>query len=315
MVLFRRNVESVRQLAALTADLHALPAHPLVAIDHEGGRVQRLGEPFTRFPPAAALGRSGDADLAYAVGRALALELAAVGIDLDFAPVLDVDSNPANLVIGDRALGSVPEVVASLGVALMRGLRDGGVIPCGKHFPGHGDTAVDSHHDLPMVGRSRSDLERVELVPFRAAVSADIPMIMSAHVIYPALDPINPATVSRAILTDLLRGELGFRGVIASDDLEMRAITGHQDIAAAAVASLAAGADMLLVCESLMRAGDVFVAVERTVIEGGLPAEVVTAAAARIDALREVCPATSLRDCALPNAEHQALVERIVTVG
>ena len=311
IVLFRRNLESVAQLRMLTRELKALPARPFVAIDHEGGRVQRLGEPFTRLPPAAAIGRRGDRDVAYAVGRAMAAELGAVGIDIDFAPVLDVHSNPANPVIGDRAFATTPDVVAALGIALMEGLRDGGVIPCGKHFPGHGDTAVDSHFALPTVARSRAELEDTELRPFRAAVAAGIPMIMSAHVIFPALDPLQPATVSRAILTDLLRGELGFRGVIASDDLEMRAITAAQDIATAAVASLAAGADMLLVCESLVRAGEVSAAVERAVLEGGLPEETVTTAAARIAALRETCPAPSDCVCALPNPEHQALVQRI----
>jgi len=245
----------------------------------------------------------------------MARELASVGFDIDFAPVLDVHSNPANPVIGDRAFGAEPALVASLGVALLRGLRDGGLIPCGKHFPGHGDTAVDSHFELPTVGRARADLERIELPPFRAAVAADIPMMMSAHVVYPALDPLNPATVSRAILTDLLRGELGFRGVIASDDLEMRAISGRQDIAAAAVASLAAGADMLLVCESLTRAGDVFAAIEAAVCTGAVPESAVTAAAARIAALRGVCATADARACALPNAEHRALVERVVAVA
>lgn len=311
VVLFRRNFESVDQLRALTAELHALPSRPLVAVDHEGGRVQRLNDPFTRFPPAAALGRRGDPELAYSVGLAMGRELAAAGIDLNFAPVLDVHSNPANPVIGDRALSSDPQVVASLGVALMRGLRDAGVIPCGKHFPGHGDTAVDSHRELPWVQRSRAELERTELVPFRAAVAAEIPMIMTAHVVFPALDPDRPATVSRAILSELLRGELGFGGVIASDDLEMRAIAGQQDIGAAAVASLRAGADMLLVCEHLARGGEVFAAVERAVLDGTLPSDVVVAAATRIEALREVCPGPAGDDCPLPNPAHRALVEHL----
>lgn len=311
VVLFRRNFDSVEQLRALTAELHALPSRPLVAIDHEGGRVQRLTEPFTRFPPAAVLGRRGDPELAYAVGRAMGRELAAAGIDLNFAPVLDVHSNSANPVIGDRALSSDPEAVALLGVALTRGLRDAGVIPCGKHFPGHGDTTVDSHHELPSVQRSRAELERIELVPFRAAVAAEIPMIMSAHVVFPALDPDRPATVSPAILSELLRGAMGFRGVIASDDLEMRAITGQQDIGAAAVASLSAGADMLLVCEHLAGAGEVFVAIERAVVDGTLPPDVVAAASTRVDALREVCPGPAGNDCPLPNPAHRALVENL----
>ena len=191
----------------------------MVAIDHEGGRVLRLGEPFTQFPPAAVVGRTRNPDLAYRVGHAMGVELASVGIDLSFAPVLDVHSNPANPVIGDRAFGSDPALVSEMGIALMRGLHDGGVLSCGKHFPGHGDTEKDSHLELPVVRRSRAELEQTELVPFRAAIAAGVPMLMSAHVLYPALDPEHPATLSRAILTDLLRGELHFDGVVASDDL------------------------------------------------------------------------------------------------
>jgi beta-N-acetylhexosaminidase len=312
VILFRRNVGDAAAVAALTAELHALPSHPLVAIDHEGGRVLRLGPPFTQFPPAAILGQTRSPEVTYRVGRAMAAELASVGIDLNFAPVLDVHSNPANPVIGDRAFGTDPAPVSELGIALMRGLLDGGVLACGKHFPGHGDTATDSHLELPTVQRSREELERIELSPFRAAIAARIPMLMTAHVLYPALDAAHPATVSRRILTDLLRTELGFGGVVVSDDLEMRAISDHRDIGGAALATLRAGADALLVCQELSKAVAAFDAIEQAVADATLEPATVTAAARRLERLRTAQDAESVIRCTLPSPEHQKLAEACV---
>jgi len=197
-----------------------------------------------------------------------------------------------------------------MGIAMMRGLRDGGMIPCGKHFPGHGDTERDSHLELPIVRRSRAELERVELAPFRAAIAAAVPMLMTAHVVYPALDAAHPATLSRAILTDLLRNQFGFTGVIASDDLDMRAIADHQTIGDAAVGSLHSGADVLLVCQDLNHAVEAFGAIDRAVTNGVLPRRTLTAAARRVARLREL-PSRSSRSCQLPNPEHQSLVDEI----
>lgn len=311
VILFRRNVGTPAEIAVLTDALHALPSRPLVAIDHEGGRVQRLGEPFTQFPPTALVGRTGDPDFAYRVGRAMGTELASVGIDLSFAPVLDVNSYPANPIIGDRAFGSDPALVSTMGSALMRGLHDGGVLSCGKHFPGHGDTEKDSHLELPVVRRSRAELEQTELVPFRAAIAAGIPMLMSAHVLYPALDPLQPATLSRAILTDLLRKELRFDGVVASDDLDMRAITSHQSVGDAAVATLQAGADALLACQKLQSAVEAFTAIEEAIAKGALDTGLLTTAAARILRLRARCGDASRVECRLPNEQHRALIEQL----
>jgi beta-N-acetylhexosaminidase len=311
VILFRRNVATPAQISALTAALHALPSRPLVAIDHEGGRVQRLGEPFTQFPPAAAIGRARNPDLAHRVGYAMAVELASVGVDLSFAPVLDVNSNPRNPVIGDRAFGPDPELVSELGIALMRGLHGGGVLSCGKHFPGHGDTEKDSHLELPVVPRSRAELEQTELVPFRAAIAAGIPMLMSAHVLYPALDTEHPATLSRAILTDLLRGELHFDGVVASDDLHMHALVNHGSIGEAAIASLRAGADALLACQELERAVEVFAAIQNATVKGPLDTSLISAAAARVERLRARRGNASPVECRLPNERHQTLVEQL----
>src|SRR5206468_8201160 len=244
VILFKRNIRSAEQLRRLVADIHATGAGvpPLVALDHEGGRVDRLPHPpFTHFPPMALVGESGDTRLAEAVGRAMGRELRAVGIDLDFAPVLDVWSNPRNRVIGDRAFGTDPARVARLGVALARGLGRAGVLACGKHFPGHGASAGDSHFVLPRVRRSRRALAATELVPFARAAAADIPALMTAHIVYPALDPRRPATLSPAICRDLLRRRLGFRGVLFSDDLEMNAVAARSTPARSAAAALGAG--------------------------------------------------------------------------
>jgi len=311
VILFRRNVADVAQLAALTAELHGLPSRPLIGIDHEGGRVLRVGAPFTAFPPMATVGATGDADLARQVGCAMGRELRAAGIDLNFAPVLDVHSNPANPVIGDRAFGNNPALVANMGVAFMRGLQAGGVIACGKHFPGHGDTELDSHLALPTVHRDRAGLDRTELPPFRAAIAAGIPLIMTAHVRYPALDRERPATLSPLILRTLLREQLGFRGVVVSDDLEMRAISGQHDIGDAAVATLSAGVDLLSICADLGKTECAAEAIERAVIDKQLDLAILEAAADRVRAVERPVARDRISPVDLPVAAHAALDRRL----
>jgi beta-N-acetylhexosaminidase len=220
-------------------------------VDQEGGRVARFrGAPFTALPPMRVLGQYADEALAERVGRLLAYELRALGIDWDFAPVLDVDTNPANPVIADRALGSDPDKVATLGVALARGLEAGGVASCAKHFPGHGDTQKDSHHTLPVLTHGLERLRSVELVPFRRYAEAGLAAVMTAHVRFAALGDELPATLSRRALTDILRGELGFRGVCVSDDLEMKAVSEQMSLEEATVEGARAGVDVFLVCEN-----------------------------------------------------------------
>ncbi len=288
VVLFRRNIRSAGQLRDLVASLHELGAGvaPLIAIDHEGGRVDRLPRPFTHFPPAATVAANGDARAIEAVGLAMARELAAVGIDLDFAPVLDVLSNPRNQVIGDRAFGATPQRVARFGLALARGLARGGVVACGKHFPGHGSTAGDSHFVLPRVRLSRRMLAERDLVPFARAVGAGLPALMTAHVVYTALDPRRPATLSPRICRDLLRRRLGFRGVLFSDDLDMGAVAGKRSPERIAVAALEAGCDMLVACQSLEAAVRAMEGVERAVERGRLDARQVAGSLLRIHGLR-----------------------------
>jgi beta-N-acetylhexosaminidase len=255
IILFSRNVETPRQVRDLCRQIRSAarggqPA-PLIAIDQEGGRVMRLTAPgFTRFPPARSysLFRSRASQVAGAAGEAMAEELRAIGVDIDFAPVLDVDSNPENPVIGDRSFSSDPEIVAELGIAFLRGLLSRGILPVGKHFPGHGDTASDSHKVLPVVRSSRDTLLTREILPFRRAIREGIPALMTAHVLYPALDREFPATLSKKILGGLLRKQLRFRGAVFSDALEMKAIAGLFGIGDAAVQAVSAGCDIVLVC-------------------------------------------------------------------
>jgi beta-N-acetylhexosaminidase len=249
VVLFARNVVEPEQVAELAYEAAKLvPDLPAwVSVDQEGGRVARLKAPFTEWPPMATLGRSGDAALAERFARALASELKAVGITLDYAPVLDVHTNPKNPVIGDRALAQSAEEVGRLGAAIIRALQGEGIAACGKHFPGHGDTSTDSHLELPLVEHPPERLREVEFEPFRAAVAADVATIMTAHVLVPSLDEQAPATLSKRIV-GLLRDELAYQGVILSDDLEMKAIAGRYAVPDAAVRAIAAGCDGVLIC-------------------------------------------------------------------
>ncbi|MFI5177183.1 MAG: beta-N-acetylhexosaminidase [Vicinamibacterales bacterium] len=249
VIYFARNVVEPRQVAELSREVAALAVDwPLwVSVDQEGGRVARLKRPFTEWPPAMTLGRSGSERLAERFAAALAAELAAVGINLDYAPVLDVHTNPANPVIGDRALAEGAELAARLGRAVIRGLQQGGVAACGKHFPGHGDTSRDSHEELPIVEHDRRRLDAVELVPFRAAIDAGVGTLMTAHVLVPALDD-RPASLSSTIVTGLLKHTLGFEGLVLSDDLGMKAISASWPLPDATIAAIAAGCDAVLFC-------------------------------------------------------------------
>lgn len=255
VILFKRNLPDLESTWRLCRDVAVAGDHrTIVSVDQEGGRVARLPPPAAKLPPLRRLGALGDAALSERAGLAVGRELAALGVNLDFAPVLDVDSNPDNPVIGDRSFSSDPERVAELGLAFARGLARAGVAPCGKHFPGHGDTATDSHFDLPRLTHDRARLDRVELLPFQAAARASLASLMTAHVVFEALDPGVPATTSARVITGLLRDELGYTGVVVSDDLEMRALSDRFSIEQSAVAAVRAGCDLLLVCSTPERA-------------------------------------------------------------
>ncbi len=289
VILFKRNYESPRQLAELIRGLQEASAAPLlVAVDQEGGRVARFREGFTLFPPMAALGRLGEAGIAVAeeAGRVLGRELSAVGVNCDFAPVLDVNTNPSNPVIGDRALAHDPALVAHLGCALIRGLQGEGVAACGKHFPGHGDTDVDSHLGLPLLPHTRRRFEELELVPFRAAIEGGVASMMTAHLMIPSLDASEPASVSRPITLTLLRRELGYNGVVFTDDLTMKGITGKYPPAEAAWRSIAAGADIALICHHPEEQRAALEGLRKAVGEGWIPMKELAAAMERVAALK-----------------------------
>jgi beta-N-acetylhexosaminidase len=252
VIFFARNVEAPEQVADLSRQAQALASElPLwVSVDQEGGRVARLKRPFTEWPPMITLGRAGaEGDrLAERFATALAAELHAVGISLDYTPVLDVHTNPDNPVIGDRALAERAEDVARLGTVIIRTLQAAGIAACGKHFPGHGDTSTDSHHELPLIEHPPDRFEAVELVPFKAAIDAGVASIMTAHILFPALDEESPATLSSAIVDGLLKRRLGYTGLVVSDDLEMKAISGRYGHSDATVRAIAAGCDAVLMC-------------------------------------------------------------------
>ena len=247
VTFFGRNIASYLQLHALISAIEwPQERPPLLAIDQEGGRVARLKTPIVKLPPMRALGRVGDPSLTKRAASLLGSQLRALGLTMNFAPVLDVDTNPNNPVIGDRAFGSTPETVVVHARAFAAGLAVAGILSCGKHFPGHGDTLLDSHLALPTVTHALERLESVELAPFRGAL--DFPAFMTAHVVFPELDAKRPATLSPDVVGGLLRREMGYEGVIISDDLEMKAVAKMHSVAESAILAIEAGCDVLLVC-------------------------------------------------------------------
>ncbi|GAA3940299.1 glycoside hydrolase family 3 protein [Streptomyces gulbargensis] len=308
--LFGRNIVDPEQLAALTARLRAERDDVLVAIDEEGGDVTRLEvNQGSSFPGNYALGSVDDVELTRAVARELGRRLAACGVDLNWAPSADVNSNAANPVIGVRSFGADPDLVARHTVAYVDGLQGVGVAACTKHFPGHGDTSVDSHHALPRIDVDLDTLHARELVPFRAAIAAGTKAVMSAHILLSALDPERPATLSPQILTGLLRRELGFEGLIVTDGMEMRAVAATYGIERGSVLAIAAGADAICVGggladeDTVLRLRDALVDAVRT---GELPEERLADAAARVRALASWTQAHRARGAAsVPGAASQ----------
>ena len=274
VVLFSRNIQSPQQTAELTNELQRLVEAtarqiPLfIGIDQEGGWVIRLKDGATVLPGNMALGATNSTELAERAGEITAVELAAVGVNLNFAPVMDVNNNPDNPVIGRRSFGESPELVSRLGISYIRGLQRNGVLATAKHFPGHGDTTVDSHFELPTVSHDLERIHALELQPFRAAIDADVAAIMTAHIIYPAFDANRPATLSPTILTDLLRKELGFDGLLITDDMEMKAIDDRYQSGEAAVMAVEAGADIVMVLWTSTKQIEVFDALLSAVKSG-----------------------------------------------
>ena len=252
-ISFARNLGTLDEIAEQNRALAALagPDEPplILSIDQEGGRVQRIRAPLIVWPPMAEIGKKS-VEQAEWTGAKLAEQIFALGFNVDYAPVLDVHSNPANPIIGDRAFSTDPFVAATMALAFWRGLEKNGVRGCGKHFPGHGDTATDSHLELPVVDKSLDQLRACELVPFVEAARARVPLMMTAHVVYPQVDAL-PATMSRRWLTEILRGELGYEGVIVSDDLDMKAVADGFPLEQVILDGLRAGVDAFLACRDV----------------------------------------------------------------
>src|SRR5271169_4071864 len=269
VVLYKRNFASAHGLRELTLAIRLAAGRPvLIGIDQEGGTRFALREPFAAWPSAAELGRLGDVESVEQVARAIAKELRAVGCNLNFAPMLDLHVNSESPVTKDRSFGSVPEIVARMGAAFDRGLRSGGVLSCAKHFPGHGDAAVDPHLDLPVFAGTMEYLESAELIPFAAAVASGVPLVMTAHILLPQIDPENPASLSRKMIDGVLRRRLRFDGVILADDLGMGAIAKRYGPGEAAVQTLRAGTDVAMLCHDWPSVAPAIAAVRRAKQEG-----------------------------------------------
>jgi beta-N-acetylhexosaminidase len=281
VILFKRNMQTADSLFRLIEAIRDQQPDAILCIDHEGGRVDRLPRPFTHFPPILAMARSADPGLLREVARAQASELRAAGFHVNFAPVLDIHTNPENPIIGDRAFGTTPEEVIHNALPYLQGMTEAGIAGCGKHFPGHGDTRTDSHLELPRDERPAERLERVEMKPFARAIAQGVPMIMTAHVVYPSLDPELPASLSPTIIGGWLRERLGFAGVVVSDDLEMRAIADHHTAARAAVAAVLAGSDIVLACRRSALAREVRQGLAAAIEEGRLSRPLLAAAERR----------------------------------
>ena len=280
VILFARNVGTSDETRALIRELKSIAPGPLLlSVDQEGGRVARLTEGFEAFPPMRELGERSPDEL-HAIGRQLGAQVRGAGFDINLAPVVDVDSNPANPVIGNRSFSRNPQVVAALGAAIIAGLQEH-VAACAKHFPGHGDTDKDSHYDLPRLPHALERLHACELVPFKAAVQAGVACVMTTHVVFDALDPGVAATMSAPAIR-LLREEVGFGGVCVSDCLEMKAISEHFGCGKAAVRAVAAGVDALLVSHTPDAQHEVIDALAAAVVDGCIPESRVIEARARL---------------------------------
>lgn len=321
VTIFKRNIESPSQLARMV-DAMAVAARvasrppPLVSIDQEGGRVARLRAPLIELPPMRRFGEYDDTALTRRALALLATQLAALGCTTDFAPVADVDSNPANPVIGDRSFSRDPERCARHVVAAIEGLGASGVLACAKHFPGHGDTELDSHLALPVLRHDRARIDGVELVPFRAAIAAGVASVMTAHVVFEGVEKDLPATLSKKIVTDLLRRELGFNGVCFSDDLHMKAVAERYGVAESAVRSIEAGCDALLVCTDMDSHEAARIALASRARTDAAFADRLREAGERLRAMRESAPPKPITDAPTLDAlwksdEARALTEEL----
>ncbi|WP_244898149.1 beta-N-acetylhexosaminidase [Paenibacillus xylanexedens] len=262
IIFYANNVSTLEGTAKFVKSIkeanQSNPVPIFMSVDQEGGKVSRMPETVESIPSSRKVGETKDSALAETMGELLARQVQLVGFNVDFAPVLDVNSNPKNPVIGDRSFGSSAELVSRMGIAEMKGLRSEGIIPVVKHFPGHGDTSVDSHLDLPVVNKTEKQLAELEWIPFQAAVKEQVEAVMVAHILFPKLDPDHPASLSDVIIGEHLRGKFKYDGVVITDDLSMGAIAKNFKLDQAALATVKAGSDILLVAHSYESAKTIF---------------------------------------------------------
>ncbi len=322
IILFSRNIVDANQLKILCNDIQQLvrteTGHSaLIAIDQEGGIVTRLSKDCVNVPGTMALASTGDVNNAYKAGVITGKQLKSLGININFAPCVDVNSNPKNPVIGVRSFGDDPVKVGEYASAMVKGFEEGGVMACIKHFPGHGDTDMDSHISLPCVDKSKCELEKCELVPFKSAIEAGAPAVMTAHIMFPQLEPNKvPATMSRRIITDLLRNEIGFEGVVISDCMQMNAIKEHFGTVNGIISALSAGVDMVLVCHDLKVSCEAVIEVEKAVLDGRINADEMLESADRILAYKKKwadLDSESDFDIVQAQKENSVLIQKTIT--
>ncbi|MFC9708363.1 beta-N-acetylhexosaminidase [Paenibacillus sp. NPDC056933] len=291
IIFYANNVSTLQGTAKFVQSIkdanHSNPVPIFMSVDQEGGKVSRMPETVEAIPSNGKVGKSKDADLAETMGELLARQIKLVGFNVDFAPVLDVNSNPKNPVIGDRSFGSSASLVSQMGIAEMKGLRNEEVIPVVKHFPGHGDTSVDSHLDLPVVNKTEEQLAQLEWIPFQSAVKEQVEAVMVAHILYPKLDPHHPASLSDVIIGQHLRGKFKYDGVVITDDLSMGAIAKNYKLNDAAVATVQAGSDILLVAHSYESAKTIFDTLMSAVKSGKISESRINESVYRILALKQ----------------------------
>lgn len=293
IVLFGRNLDTPEQIHDLCCEIQSLrhkmknKAPLFIGIDMEGGRVARLKKPFTLWPPLQKLGDLDNSTVTFNFSQKMSLELNAVGINLDFAPCLDIFSNPQNTVIGDRALGTTAEIVEKHASALIRGFIKSGILSCAKHFPGHGNTLIDSHDDLPIEEATWHELEKMELIPFKKAIRSRVDMIMTSHIRFSKIDPTWPVTLSHFFVTNKLRNDLRYRGLIVTDDLDMRALTNNFDRETIAVQAVKAGVDLLLYCNDPSSPEVAIEALVTAIAQGQIKKETLEESALRILAVKK----------------------------
>ena len=291
IIFYANNVDTPDQTVQFANNLKVAnqnnPLPLFTSIDQEGGRVARLPKQVAKLPTSATIGKTNDPDYAFNIGRILGKQLTQFGFNMNFAPVLDVNSNPNNPVIGDRSFSADPKIVSTLGIQTMNGIEEEHVIPVVKHFPGHGDTSIDSHLELPKVHKTLQQLEQLELIPFKKAIEADTDVVMVAHILLPQLDETYPASMSAPIITDLLREQLGFNGLVMTDDMTMKAITNHYGIAQAAVQSVKAGSDVILVAHDPAKVIAVIEALKAAVASNEISEQRIDESVMRIIELKE----------------------------